>query len=162
MKHAGALIAIMGLLAWNACDDEDERFVPDDGCVDGDCVCRDTPECDQDCQGPGCNLSCEQASDCDGLCDDTCDFTCRDVSNCTVACAASCTIVCDRVSNCTGSCGDGCDVTCRDLSNCDIVMGPGSIGRCEAVSNCDLRCSDDVSPTDCGDGVVVCPPAACP
>lgn len=160
MRHR-ALALVMSLLLWNACDDDGDRFV-DDGCADGSCVCRDTSDCAHDCVGPGCDLVCEQLSNCDGVCDDSCNYTCRDASNCSVACAAGCHIVCESVSNCSGSCGEGCNVTCRDLSSCDITMGPGSTGLCDRVGDCNLRCSDDATPTDCGNGRFVCPPASCP
>ena len=132
---------------------------PDDGICEGpECACR-SGSCNFDCDHSGCDISCNGADDCGGICDASCRIACTDTPSCNTHCADDCVSTCSgAVASCAIGCGDNCAADCGTSGECYVDMRTGD-ARCAEPTRCVVRCGRDgtVFPaTDCGGGNWTC------
>jgi hypothetical protein len=158
---SAVLLSLVPLLAL-ACED-------DGRCGDGEsCRCQDENYCFFECEGDGCDMSCNSVVSCGAVCEDDCSVECHDMKDCTASCGDDCTIDCHNTEECGAICGPHCDFECHDATKCGVRVGSNSTVDCTNVASCAVECEGSCRVTcqnvsdDCtvrcsdGDDAVTC------
>jgi hypothetical protein len=166
---AGACVDKMGCVTQPANDDAPcgsgsnaELTCQDGVCGKGfACTQNCSPVCDDGVSD--CELDCGLAANCNAQCPASaqCNVHCRNAASCDLNCAGNCTVACDTSTDCHPIClsGSTCEIICPAGAACDQTVcrdGAHCVLHCVDNQTCKFKMCQGNTPTDCGDGRIVC------
>ncbi|MBX3156509.1 MAG: hypothetical protein KF773_10955 [Deltaproteobacteria bacterium] len=173
---------IAGFFVLAACGGEDLQPGDPAMCLMGDdCVCtQQSCSCSQDCQadcgGGACKLTCNNNAKCEGSAIQALTLECYNNSKCRGSGGAKSNIMCLDNSECGRvqqverpaepmTVGDLSTVTCADDAECVFTLGTGSAAHCTGKADCYFTCVGDCTVRCEGTGEfceTTCPGGALP